>query len=369
MISNLRARLSELSAKPAETPAREESCWVREERFQLADFPGLLTARDVHRLGLDFPGFDARRALFLDTETTGLRGAGTVAFLLGLGWIEGEEFVLRQLLMRDYGEEPPLLEAFADLLPGFTAIVSFNGKSFDVPLLRDRFLMARLRHRWRELPHLDLLHAARRTWKLRLGSCTLGVVERAALGVEREGDLPGSEVPERYFQFLKCGEMALLEDVLRHNAQDVRTLARLLARLAQIYAEPERQESLLDVFSVGRALERAGEGEAARRCFRVASVAALSEQARLCMARSYAREKDWSGAAAAYREIEGESLDACVRLAIVLEWRLGAPGEALAVTERAILRFSGGRADVEALDALEKRRTRLKRKLEGKTCR
>lgn len=98
------------------------------------------------------------------------------------------------------------------------------------------------------------------------------------LGTPRTDDLPGALVPERYFQFLKCGDMALLEDVLRHNAQDIRSLAALLAHMARVYAQAEAQTSMLDVLSIGRALERFGEVEAARRCYRVVSVTALSER-------------------------------------------------------------------------------------------
>lgn len=368
MIPNLRARLKAASeALEAQTDDTPAACLVRECRSPLADYPGLeaATFSQVRRLGLDMPAFDVRRALFLDTETTGLHGAGTVAFLVGLGWIEGDAFVVHQLLMRDYPEEGILLEAVGALLGRFDCVVTFNGKSFDIPLLRDRFAMARLRDRWRELPQLDLLHTARRTWRLRLGRCTLGALEEAVLGIRREGDLPGAEVPERYFQYLKTGDMALLEDVLSHNVQDIRSLGRLLGHLAAVYDAPERQESLLDVLSIGRALERGGEREVARRCYRIASVSALSSQACRLLASSYRRDRDYAGAAETYRGMirRGEADEATyTALAIVLERYLDGAEEALAVTEKALWRFAG-RIDAEALDALERRRKRLHRRI------
>lgn len=366
MIPDLRARIRAAAEKPREAPALRE-CMCIEARTPLSELPGLLSVdpSQVRRLGLDHPGFDVQKTLFVDTETTGLHGAGTVAFLVGMGFVEGDAFIVRQLLMRDYPEETHLLERLAGMLSGFNAIISFNGKSFDMPLLAGRFLLARLPVRWHEMPHLDLLHAARRTWKLRLSSCSLGRLEAEELGIAREQDLPSAEVPERYFRYLKTGDFSLLDDVLSHNRQDIVTLAALLSRLAQVYAAPERQTSLLDVYSIGRALEKAGEGEAARRCFRVASVSELSGKARLQIALSYRRERDYAGAADMYREMiaRGDGTeDTYTALAVLLERHLCDAEGALRVTEKALWRFSG-RALPEKIDALERRRVRLARRL------
>lgn len=363
MIPDLRARLKAASDKPkAET--HPCVCRVYESRTPLAALGGPFLVSDayIRRLGLAVDTFDLRRALFIDTETTGLRGAGTVAFLVGLGWVEDDSFVVRQLLMRDYPEETPMLTHLAALLPRHDCLISFNGKSFDLPLLRDRFIMARLKEEWRALPHLDLLHAARRTWKLRLGSCTLGALEAQVLGIAREGDLPGAEVPERYYQFLKCGDQRLLDDVLRHNEQDIRTLYSLLGRLCEVYAAPETQADMLDIFSIGRALDRYGEGEMARRCFHVASVSTLSRQARLQLARSYRRDMDYQSAADTYRSMidRGEAdPQVYTALAILLERRLHDVEAALDVTEMALRRFSGGHplcsADAQTINAFTRR--------------
>ncbi len=372
MIPDLRARLKAVAekSKPEAAPC---DCMVLEGRTPLDTLGDLFSVNpcQVRQLGLDFAEFDVRKALFLDTETTGLRGAGTVAFLVGTGWIEGDTFVVRQFLMRDYPEEIAVLIKVSELLPRFTSIVTFNGKSFDVPLLKDRFTMALLRGYWKNMPHLDLLHAARRTWRLRLGACNLGSLEETTLGIHREGDLPGSQVPERFFAYLKSGDFSFLDDVLAHNAQDIRTLAALLARLSSVYAAPEKQENLLDIFSVGCALEKVRDGEQARRCFQVASVSALSKQARLRMALSFRREKDFESAAEAYRGLiaRGEAeLDTYTALAILLERQLRNPVGALEIVEKALRRFAGAslpdRFDKSAVENLEKRRTRLRKKIQ-----
>lgn len=385
MIPDLRARLKAVADKPKQA-ASKATCEVLESRIPARTLaagqgrlPDAIMPEHIRMLGLDHPAFDLRRALFLDTETTGLRGAGTIAFLVGLGWLEpgaeGDVFVVRQLLMRDYPEELDQLQCLADLLPRFTSIVSFNGRSFDVPLLRDRFVMARMRPAPLELPHLDLLHTARRTWKLRLGKCTLGNLEAQVLGCPREDDLPGAEVPERYFQFLKTGDRVLLDDILRHNEQDIRTLYVLLCRLASAYMHPEAQTSMLDVYSIGRALDRCGEGCRARRCYQVASVSDLSRQARLSMAESFRRERDYAAAAETYQGMirRGEAdADAYVALAIIQERYLRDVSGALQTTEQALWRFSGNSflhpASRETIAALQRRRARLRRRVDTRSA-
>jgi len=375
MIVNLRARLQQTAAKNDSPPERKK-CLVLEERIPLKEFEGILSVggEDVARLGIEMesPEFSARNAVFLDTETTGLRGAGTVAFLVGAGKIVGDEFVLRQYFMRDYPEEEDLLENLAGWIENAGSIVTFNGKSFDWPLLRDRYVINRKRELWREIPQIDLIHPARRTWKSRLGSCTLGHLEQEALGMpERQGDLPGSQVPERYFLFLKCRDMTLMDDVLRHNAQDIKSLAQLLVRLCSLYSAPETAHPM-DALSMGRALERQKKTILARRCFQAAMAPGFQSQARLALAASFRKDRDWENASRLYREMifRGEGgVQAYVSLAILQEWRMKEPQAALNTTQAALARYSGAllfeRVDEEALELLEKRRIRLTKKIEA----
>jgi uncharacterized protein len=178
---------------------------------------------------------DYGAALFLDTETTGLAGGtGTVAFLIGLGWFEGDAFVTQQLFIRDYAEERAALLHLSELLRGRSFLVSFNGKSFDANLLAARFIMNRLPDPLAGLPHLDLLHPARRLLSHRLADRRLAALEGAVLGFEREGDIPGSEIPQRYFDWLRRRDGLLMVDVFEHNRLDILSLAALAAHLANL---------------------------------------------------------------------------------------------------------------------------------------
>lgn len=393
-MKDLRARLAQISAlnagqAQAGAPRREASpppsaCFVRETAVPLSEIPDLaaLEPESLRRIDAGFAQYcggrmpDIRRLLFLDTETTGLgMGAGTVAFLLGLGWVEGDAFLVRQLLMRDYPEEPLLLQAFAELLPRFDAFVTYNGKTFDLPLLENRLTMHRMRHVGVALPHLDLVHPARRVWKLRLADCTLGNIERRVLDCGRKDDLPGAEVPERYFQYLKTGQFSLLEDVLRHNLADIRTLGKLLVRMAAVFAQPEQQAFAEDVFSVGRALDRTGEREAARACFRAAcGQTVVAERSRVLLAISHRCDRQFTEAQAVYREMiaRGEGgIAPYVELAKIAEHRLRDIPAALAHTEAALERLSlrrrlGNEPDEQETAALHLRRARLIRKLYAK---
>lgn len=392
-MKDLRARLAQISVpQAAETRMRprdeapQACCFVRETAVPLPDILGSATMQYEAMRRID-AGFSKRcdampdltRLLFLDTETTGLgMGAGTVAFLLGLGWIENGVFIVRQLLMRDYPEEPFLLQAFAELLPRFDAFVTYNGKSFDLPLLENRLTMHRMRQVDLGLPHLDLLYPARRVWRMRLKDCKLGNMERCVLGCGREGDLPGSEVPERYFQYLKTGDFALLEDVLHHNLLDIQTLGKLLAKLTSVFSRPEQQDFFEDVFSVGRALARDGEQALARRCFRVASVGELSAQAHTLLALSHKRDREYGDAQAVYRDMiaRGEGgLLPYIELAKMAEHRqrdlLAALAHTEAALERVALRERLGRAaqpqEEEARSALHLRRARLLRRIQSRS--
>jgi uncharacterized protein YprB with RNaseH-like and TPR domain len=197
-----------------------------------------------------------RGALFLDVETTGLSGAGTMAFLVGLAWWDGAgSFVLEQLLVRAPGEEAPMLERVRDRIRAASLLVTFNGKSFDLPLLRTRFVMARLAPP-NEPPHLDLLHVARRVHQKRFRQgCRLVTLESDVLGFERVDDVPSGEVGAWYFQFLRTGEPGALLGVIEHNAWDVVAMAALVG----LYGEPLHGGLCSeDLAGVAQTLRRAG---------------------------------------------------------------------------------------------------------------
>lgn len=202
-------------------------------------------------------GFDLARAVFLDTETTGLAGGtGTAAFLIGIGFVDRDSFCVRQYFMRDYHEEAALLAGLAADLRRFGHLVTFNGKMFDVPLLESRYRLNRDRFPLTEAPHLDLLHPARRLWKLRLESCRLQSLERALLGIERRGDIAGEEIPRIYFDYVRRRDARALARVFDHNRLDIVSLVAL-AVLACQWVEEGRAEDPQDVLSLARVLERA----------------------------------------------------------------------------------------------------------------
>jgi len=180
---------------------------------------------------------------FLDTETTGLAGgAGTYAFLIGVGRITAEGFRVRQFFMREFGEEASLLHSLRDHLEQFDVLITYNGKTYDQPLLETRYRMQRSKPPFSRLSHLDLLHGARRLWKLRFESCRLVELENQILGVEREGDLPGELIPYVYFEYLRTREAFKLLPIFHHNAIDILTLACLTGIVPWAFHSPEKAQ-------------------------------------------------------------------------------------------------------------------------------
>ena len=180
---------------------------------------------------LPYPVGAEQPFICLDLETTGLAtAAGTVAFLVGLGFWDGSRLTVRQLLLPDHADEDAFLDALVEALPADPWLVTYNGRTFDWPLLVARFRLHR-----RSPPaiagHLDLLPVARQLWKHRLGNARLATVEDAVCAVVRDGDLPGALIPERYFGYLRSRRGELLRDVVEHNRQDIVSLGLLLAVL------------------------------------------------------------------------------------------------------------------------------------------
>ncbi len=191
----------------------------------------------------ELEAFDPATTVFIDTETTGLAGGtGTVAFLVGVGYFIDGAFRLEQCFMRDYDEEEPMLRHLDALFQRCETIVTYNGKSFDVPLLRTRFISNRIRSRLDGAMHFDLVHAARRFWKRRLGDCSLGNVERHILGLQRHGDVPGSEIPQIWFDYLRSRDATVLKKVFYHHKMDILSLVSLTAVVSQCLAEGENTQ-------------------------------------------------------------------------------------------------------------------------------
>ncbi len=223
----------------------------------LSSFLGL-SANGIAQVAQDdaLSGIDPRRVCFLDTETTGLSGgAGTMAFVVGLGFFVDDGFRISQYFLRDPGDEPAMIEGLADRLADFEALASFNGRAFDVPILENRFILARIPPPTANLPHLDLLFPARRLWRHHLSSCALGSLERAVLGVLREqADVPSGVIPTLYRDYLRTGDAREMQRVLYHNAVDILSLVTLAARLCRTFADPWTDAVLsgAELYGLGR---------------------------------------------------------------------------------------------------------------------
>lgn len=207
-------------------------------------------------------GVDARKLLFLDTETTGLSGGtGTYVFLVGVAYLaeNGEEVVVRQYFLQDVSAERALLHALNSLFAQFSAIVTFNGKSFDWPLLETRFIYSRLRCVWRDPVHLDMLGPSRRLWKDRLPSCSLEMLEAHVLGFDRGFDVPGWRIPSLYFQYLRTGHAGHVLPVFEHNEHDLLTLLALTGHVGRILDEPDAADlQAAEWFGLGKLYEDLG---------------------------------------------------------------------------------------------------------------
>ena len=259
--------------------------WVRTARYPLVERPDLaewLTVQPAALAALDRNDALLRLApakvAFIDTETTGLSlGAGTYTFLIGVGTFEEGDFVVRQFFMRNPAEERAQLHLVEEALARCTGIVSFNGRGFDMPLINNRFVLAAMPLPLTGAPHLDLLPPARRLWKARWGSCSLGNLERNVLGFQRTAeDVPGYLIPDIYRQYYLTGVATeMLAHVFYHNLEDIASMVVLGARMARFFRPeslPEYPSELhpLEIWSLGRCYDALDWVEASIAAYRAA---------------------------------------------------------------------------------------------------
>jgi uncharacterized protein YprB with RNaseH-like and TPR domain len=373
---------------------------VVERHYAPADWHGSLQLRDarvtpddVALIARDPAAADAPRAriLYLDLETTGLSGgAGTVAFLVGCALSrEDGSFLIRQYVLPSFAAERALIGAVSEWARAEAAIlVTYNGRTFDVPVMETRWAFHRLRSPWDELPHLDMLHVARRLWSKKHGrdadrspwdapedtGCRLVHLERALFEVERIGDVPGFEIPARYFDFVRRGDWAVLEPVLHHNRLDLLSLAGVTARAARLLragvsACGRAEEAAL----LGREFHRRGEHAEAEACYRrgledLDRRHPLRAETLGGLARMLRTQRRYDDAAACWTEVcglagvrAGLKHEASEALAIHFEHRRRDLPRAQSWAERA----SRGDLTRTNADRLERRLDRLKRKLSG----
>lgn len=298
---------------------------------------------------------DPRNALYLDTETTGLGGgAGTIAFLIGLAWFVDDELWLEQLLLTSPVDESAMLDCLDERLASASMLVTFNGKSFDWPLLCGRYVMNH-RPRPATMPHLDLLHVARRLHKARIGSVTLKRLESEVLGLERGKDIDGAEVGPRYAHFLRTGDESALSIVIDHNATDVLSMAALVG----LYGEPIELLAPADLVGLGRTISRAGDKDTALAIAERARRDGAGSEALRLSAQLHKARGDRSRALLAFEELSREIDDPAVRLELAKLYEHLVKDHA-----RALQILQQGTS--ESLALTERRRARLEKKRQRK---
>jgi len=319
-------------------------------------------------------GAGLRSLAFLDTETTGLAGgAGTLVFLVGVGAVEEDEFILRQYFLRDPGEEEAMLTALVQDLAPRTGWVTFNGRAFDLPLLETRLTLNRQRGALGQRPHLDLLMPARKLYQGRLASCSLGHIEQHVLSILRDQeDVPGALIPQMYQDYLRTHDASEMHRVIYHNAIDILSMVTLAAHLLEVFATPASDLQSPDLLRLARWHDQEGRLAEAESAYRLALKDKLDLDARRESLMRFAgllkRQERRADAVPLWEQWASFSLDdpqPCVELAKYYEWHAVDLPKAIEWTERALKLVSGwpkGWQRDEALSAIRHRLERLKGK-------
>jgi uncharacterized protein YprB with RNaseH-like and TPR domain len=320
------------------------------------------------------PQIDPHKILFLDTETSGLAGGtGTFAFLIGLGYQTPAGFRLIQLFLREPGQEPALLAALARIIAPFEAVVTFNGKSFDIPLLKTRHILNGIPSPFSEIEHIDMLPLARRIWRNRLPSRALGDLETAILEVVRtQEEVPGWLVPQIYFDYLNTGDARPLAGVFYHNSIDILSLAGLFNYVAELLNDPLKTSEIdsLDMIAIARLYEELGYLETAAIYYEHSLNQGMPEpfyiQTLQRFAVLYRHKGEWDAAARLWEKaVEHDQVSACVELAKYYEHQKKDYPEAIRWTRIGLnlVEYNRRLPDRQTwLKELERRLTRLNKK-------
>ncbi len=325
--------------------------------------------------------FDLKEAVFFDCETTGLAGGvGTYAFLVGLGYLFGDEFRIEQYFMQDFHQERAILSAIAEKMNSFKFLVSFNGKCYDLPLLETRWTINRIDFDSARWFHLDLLFPSRRLWKRRIGECSLSNIEQNVLRVGREIDVPSFMVPQIYFDYIRTGQAEALIPVFYHNSYDILSLLKLsvmIDRALENFSSAEI-ENPIDLYSLGRIHQNLGNHDVSVRCFEQALSGKLSPQwqteINVSLAFAHKRSGSIKEAAKIWQGLTEEgfpfSLSAHEELAKYYEHKQKDYLKALFIVEQAISQLCYDPTSYHTpahqvkVNSLEHRKSRLERKIQ-----
>jgi uncharacterized protein YprB with RNaseH-like and TPR domain len=335
-----------------------------------ADIVGFLS-RDAA-----FEGLDLSSAVFLDLETTGLSGGtGTVPFLVGLAYYRDERFKVTQFFLSEMAEEDRLIRELAEFIRemGFKSLVTYNGKAFDLPLVETRFALHRTPCPLRGMPHLDFLFSARSLWQHKTESCRLFNLAQKIVQAERSEDIPGDEIPLRYFQYIRSGDFSLIEPILYHNQEDLLSLLGVIVAGAVLVernrsAAGKGEGDPMDLYGVARLFERAGDAATSAALFEKALAggrglsAQASHVARKKLSHHFKKAKDWDKALPFWQEMAaGEDFDCFRELAMYFEHTAKDFDEAVRVATEGLALAKG--KSLEAERDFEKRIARLKGKM------
>jgi len=324
----------------------------------------------------EFAELDLSSAVFLDLETTGLAGGtGTVPFLVGLAYYRDERFNVTQFFLNEMAEEDRLVRELGQFVKdmGFKSIVTYNGKAFDMPLVETRFAMHRTPCPLRGLPHLDFLFSARSLWKHKYDSCRLFNLAQQIVQAERSEDIPGGEIPLRYFQYIRSGDFSLIDPILYHNQEDLLSLLGVVVAGAVLVernrdAAARGEDDAMDLYGVAKLFERAGDAATSAALLEKALAggrgltAEVTHHARKKLSHHFKKNKDWDRALVFWQEMAGgEEVDCFRELSMYFEHTAKDYMEAARVATEG-LALSKGKSSAAERD-FEKRIARIKGKM------
>ncbi len=372
----LPGRIAQTAHGPVWVDCRKYGQDYTHGRYALGDIGQALSVKTLTLLG---EGALGPHPAFLDTETTGLAGgAGTLVFLTGVGLWDTGTFTLYQVFLRDPAEESAALRYLTEVLAQATGLVTFNGRGFDVPMLRSRCILNRILPHWVDLPHLDLLMVARQLWRDHLPSRRLGVLEQEILGVIRTGtDVPSWMIPELYVHYLKSGETGEMARIFYHNLVDVLSLVTLLAHMARVVVKPQEMSLAAGEWvGVGRVYDRAEQEAEALAAWELALSGDTGALDPACAVRlwrelstRYKRYAMWNKAIAvwdAWSAATPLDVEPLVERAKYYEWQIKDVSAALDQTHSALdlaAQYPRGYKRDELIEALKHRQARLERKI------
>jgi uncharacterized protein YprB with RNaseH-like and TPR domain len=330
-----------------------------------------LTTDPLEQFAESKKSLNPEKIIFLDTETSSLStGAGSMVFMIGMSFFEKENLKTIQLFLDKPEYETDMLCYFDDLLKGFDTFISYNGKAFDIPMLRSRFILNRIPPKFNEFNHIDLLHVARRIWKVRLDSRRLSDIEKEIIEFTRGGEeIPGWLVPQIYFDYLASHDAQPLKGVFYHNEMDVVSLAALFIIVNRLLAQQEDPESIdgRDAFAIGSHYGKIGKMDLSRNFLKSGMEHDLPEELKKAAARNYAytykKQGKWDEAIEYWETAAGmEDFQACIELAMAYEHHKKDPQTALKWVERA---FNLPDSQKYRQEELIKRKLRLIKKCEA----